>query len=113
MVINIPDYVIEDLARSLLPAIREFYKSEENQKAFDEWQRSKKAKKENHNSPSLPRMRTVREAAEELKKMDASTAITEYHIRRLALDGVIPRVKAGKKYLINLDTLIDYLEGKK
>ena len=57
----------------------------------------------------LPRMRTVHEAAEELRKMDANTAVTEYHIRQLAVNNVIPRVKAGKKYLINLDALIAYL----
>ena len=57
----------------------------------------------------LPRMRTVHEAAEELRRMDAGTAVTEYHIRQLAINNMIPRVKAGKKYLINLDALIEYL----
>lgn len=57
----------------------------------------------------LPRMRTVHEAAEELRRMDEGTAVTEYHIRQLAINNVIPRVKAGKKYLINLDALIEYL----
>lgn len=57
----------------------------------------------------IPRMRTVHEAAEELRKMDAGTAVTEYHIRQLAINNIIPRVKAGKKYLINLDALIAYL----
>ena len=57
----------------------------------------------------LPRMRTVHEAAEELRKMDANTAVTEYHNRQLAINNIIPRVKAGKKYLINLDALIEYL----
>lgn len=41
-------------------------------------------------------MRTIHEAAEELRKIDPNTAVSEYHIRRLALDGIIPRVKAGK-----------------
>ena len=61
-----------------------------------------------YNKP-LPRMRTVHEAAEELRRMDEGTAVTEYHIRRLAINNIIPRVKAGKKYLINLDALIAYL----
>lgn len=61
-----------------------------------------------YNRP-LPRMRTVHEAAEELRRMDEGTAVTEYHIRQLAVNNVIPRVKAGKKYLINLDALIAYL----
>ena len=63
-----------------------------------------------YNRP-LPRMRTVHEAAEELRRMDEGTAVTEYHIRQLAINNVIPRVKAGKKYLINLDALIAYLEN--
>lgn len=57
----------------------------------------------------VPRMRTVHEAAEELRRMDEGTAVTEYHIRQLAVNNIIPRVKAGKKYLINLDALIAYL----
>ena len=66
----------------------------------------------NQNEHKIPRMRTVHEAAEELKKLDPSTAVTEYHIRRLVLDGVLPRLKAGKKYLINLDSLLEYFNGK-
>ena len=62
-----------------------------------------------YNNRPLPRMRTVHEAAEELRMMDANTAVTEYHIRQLAINNIIPRVKAGKKYLINLDALIEYL----
>lgn len=62
-----------------------------------------------YNNRPLPRMRTVHEAAAELRQMDANTAVTEYHIRQLAINNVIPRVKAGKKYLINLDALIEYL----
>lgn len=65
------------------------------------------------NNSTVPRMRTVHEAAEELKKLDAGTAVTEYHIRQLAINNVIPRVRAGKKYLINLDALIAYLSNPK
>lgn len=57
----------------------------------------------------IPHMRTVPEAAKELKKMDAHTAVTEYHIRQLALSGVLPRVQAGRKLLINFDLLLEYL----
>ncbi len=60
---------------------------------------------------TLPRMRTVPEAAAEIKAADPNTAITAYHIRQLALQGVLPRVKAGRKLLINLDVLIEYLEN--
>ncbi len=63
----------------------------------------------NRTNHTVPRMRTVHEAALELKQLDANTAVTEYHIRQLAINNIIPRVKAGKKYLINLDALIEYL----
>ena len=59
----------------------------------------------------IPRMRTVAEAAKELKSMDEHTAVTEYHIRQLALSGVLPRVQAGRKLLINFDLLLEYLQN--
>lgn len=59
----------------------------------------------------IPRMRTVKEAASEMKALDKDTAMTEWHIRQLAIQGILPRVRAGKKYLINLDLLYEYLEN--
>ncbi|MBQ8524381.1 MAG: DNA-binding protein [Clostridia bacterium] len=56
-----------------------------------------------------PRMRTIKEAYSEIKAADPSTAITPHAIRRLLLDGKIPYITAGKKYLVNLDTLQSYL----
>ena len=41
-VAEIPEYVFESLARSLLPVIQKYYESEDGKKAFVEW----KAKKE-------------------------------------------------------------------
>ena len=63
------------------------------------------------NNRKIPRMRTVKEAAAEIKQLDANTALSEWRIRELALSGVLPRVQAGKKLLINLDTLFGYLEN--
>ena len=40
---EIPEYVFESLARSLLPAIQKYYESEDGKRVFAEW----KAKKEN------------------------------------------------------------------
>lgn len=60
----------------------------------------------------IPRMRTVADAVKELKALDENTAVTEYYVRQLAISGAIPRVKSGKKYLINLDSLIEHLSGK-
>lgn len=63
------------------------------------------------NTRKIPRMRTVKEAAAEIKQLDSGTAMTEWRIRELAISGVLPRVQAGKKLLINLDTLFEYLEN--
>lgn len=66
---------------------------------------------DNTNQTHIPRMRTINEAADELKALDPRTAMSPYHIRRLCLDGVLPTVKAGKKILLNLDALIDYMQN--
>ena len=56
-----------------------------------------------------PRMRTIQEAAAELRRIDPHTAVTPYFIRRMVLNGTIPHVKAGNKRLVNLDTLLEHL----
>ena len=45
---EIPEYVFESLARSLLPVIEKYYESADGKKAFAEW----KAKKEISDSAS-------------------------------------------------------------
>lgn len=57
----------------------------------------------------IPRLRTVSEAAAEIRARDQHTAITPYHIRRLCTSGVLPTVKAGKKILLNLNDLLEYM----
>lgn len=64
-----------------------------------------------NNQHQIPRMRTVSEASQELKTLDPHTAMTPYHIRRLCLDGVLPTVKAGKKILLDLNMLIEYMQN--
>ena len=59
----------------------------------------------------LARMRTLDECYKEIKQMDENTAISKYYIRQLAISGKIPVVMCGKKRLINLDGLIDYLSS--
>lgn len=57
----------------------------------------------------IPRMRSIKETATELRQLDPNTGLTEYRIRRMVLDGTIPHVMAGNKRLINLDILLAYL----
>lgn len=59
----------------------------------------------------LPRMRTIKEAAQEIKEQDEHTALTQWRIRELVLSGVLPSVRAGNKILLNLDTLFEYLSN--
>ena len=59
----------------------------------------------------LARMRTLDECFAEIKAMDENTAISKYYIRQLALSGKIPVVMCGRKRLINLGGLIDYLSN--
>ena len=61
------------------------------------------------NITTIPKMRTVNEAAQELKQLDPNTAMSPYHIRRLCLDGVLPTVRAGKKLLLDLNLLVEYM----
>lgn len=58
---------------------------------------------------ALPRMRLLNEAYEEIKKIDPQTAITKNIIRGLTLDNKVKSVMVGRKRLINVDDLIEYL----
>ena len=40
---EIPEYVFETLARSLLPVIQKYYESEDGKKTFAEWKATKQA----------------------------------------------------------------------
>lgn len=59
------------------------------------------------------RMRLLKDAYAEIKALDPNTAISPYFIRQLAISGKVPCTMAGRKRLINLDALIDYLANPK
>jgi len=61
----------------------------------------------------MTRIRTLTQAYTALKEMDAQTAVTPNALRRMVISGQIPCTKAGKKYLIDLDVLLEYLKGTK
>lgn len=61
-------------------------------------------------TPSVPRMRTAKEAVEEIRASDPKSGITEYYVKQLAINKKIPSVMAGSKRLINLDELFKYLQ---
>jgi len=55
--VKLSDYDIEHLARAFLPAMEEFYATEEGQKSFQEWQRKEGAnlKPINYHKPKKKR----------------------------------------------------------
>lgn len=59
---------------------------------------------------ALPRMRTIKECAAYFFERDNQTSINACMLRKMVISGEVPCIKVGKKYLINLDNLIDQLE---
>ena len=55
------------------------------------------------------RLRTQREALEELRAVDPGCALTAYALREMVLSGRIKTISVGRKRLIDLDRLPDYL----
>ena len=60
----------------------------------------------------MRRLRTINEAVRFLKEQDPETSLTPYFIRRMIVDGQVPTVMAGKKYLVDIDALLDYFENQ-
>lgn len=58
---------------------------------------------------SLPRMRGIAEAIEEIRAQDPNTAVTPHFLRKLVKTNAIPCIRVGTKYLVNMDTLYNYL----
>lgn len=57
------------------------------------------------NTSRMPRMCTLKECVSE-------TGLNYEFLRKLCLQKKIVFIKSGKKYLINLDRLIDFLNGE-
>lgn len=58
-----------------------------------------------------PRMRTLEQAFAAVKAADPETCLTKYGLRQAVLTGKVPSVKCGKKYLLDLDALQEWLQG--
>ena len=59
----------------------------------------------------MSRIRTIKAAFEEVKRLDPNTSLTEYRIRQLVVSGEIPSKKVGTKYTFNLEDLLSYFES--
>lgn len=59
----------------------------------------------------VPRLRTLSDTYAFIKDIDPDTAVTANAIRCLVVSGQVSSVKVGKKYLVDVDHLMDYLRG--
>lgn len=60
-------------------------------------------------APRKARMRSIPQALKAIKAQDPETAITEHYIRKLCKNGTIKTLPDGKKQLLNLDELLEYV----
>lgn len=58
------------------------------------------------------RMRTIDGALEQLRQDDPGCCLTRHALRRMVLEGKVPHVMAGAKYLVNYDGLLAVLAGE-
>lgn len=57
----------------------------------------------------MPRWRNISVSYNELLELDPNTAITITGLRRLVNDGDIPHIRIGRKILLDLDNLFEFL----
>ncbi len=57
----------------------------------------------------IPRMRTAEGVLAEIKAADPGTEVTLHYIRQLIRVKAVPVVEVGKKKLVNLDEVFQYL----
>lgn len=60
---------------------------------------------------AVARMRTIGGLYKEIHKMDPSSEVTQHFIRQAVRTGKVKFVRAGKKYLIDLDNFISFLSN--
>lgn len=60
----------------------------------------------------MVKVRSLKSALIYIKSLDSGTAISENAIRKLVVSGTVPSIRVGKKYLVNVDYLVNYFEGR-
>lgn len=58
---------------------------------------------------TLPRMRTIDGLYMEIHRLDPESQVKKNFIRQLIITGKVKSVKAGSKYLANLDEVLSYM----
>lgn len=56
------------------------------------------------------RIRTIKNAYQEIREQDPNTCITEWFLRQLITGGAIPSIRAGTKWLVDLDVIEEYMQ---
>lgn len=59
----------------------------------------------------MNKIRTIKAAHEEIKSQDPNTSLTEFRIRQMVINGEVPSKKAGRKYLVDIDDIFEYING--
>ena len=59
----------------------------------------------------IARIRTIRQCIAYLKSLDADNCISEWFLRQLCKQGLIKHFLSGSAVYVNLDNLLDYLNG--
>ena len=55
------------------------------------------------------KLRKIKEGHQEIVREDPNSSLTEYAIRQMVLNGEISHIRRGRKILIDLDELKQYL----
>ncbi|MDR0906792.1 MAG: hypothetical protein LBN00_11600 [Oscillospiraceae bacterium] len=58
------------------------------------------------------KMRTLNQAMDAIRAQDPGTALTPHALRRAVLSGIVPCVHAGRKRLIDIDRIEEYLAAE-
>ena len=57
------------------------------------------------------RVRTIKDVVAYFKETDPETEVSEYIIRKMITEGMIPAVRVGSKFYVNLDLVIELFSG--
>ena len=57
-------------------------------------------------------LRTIQKAFDQIKNEDSNTALTVHTIRTWCKEGKVKSLTTGKKVLVDMQSLIDYIDFK-
>ena len=60
----------------------------------------------------MERLRTIKETISELKVNDPGCQLTDWALRQLVKEGVIPSIKIGKKSLLSVEAVERYVNNQ-